>query len=222
MAGFFSSKEYGMSDRTAATAIGPEVSNGAALEVSFLQPYAVEVTVQGVADFLYHRWNNEAVAEKAKAAKGSKAKKTDNIQSYVWRVDETNPESELAIPGEYVRQAIIHAAKFRQDPRSPRKSAMDLFKAGVVSLTQAASVGKVNWDYEHACRVTVQRNSVTRVRPALKSGWRATFVFQVNLPEYISVELLQDVLTQAGRIIGVGDFRPSYGRFMVTEFKPTT
>ena len=31
------------------------------------------------------------------------------------------------------------AAKFRQDPRSQRKSAMDLYKAGVVPLTSAAA-----------------------------------------------------------------------------------
>ena len=47
----------------------------------------------------------------------------------------------LCIPTEYFRMALIGAAKFKQDPRSPRKSAMDLFKAGVANLTDLCSLG---------------------------------------------------------------------------------
>ncbi len=200
--------------KSAAKAIGPEVTNGGAAAILEGVPFTVQVTIQGTADILYHRWNVEAVAEKAASAKGSKAKKTDNIESYVYRDEEGN----LCLPGEYLRQAVIMAAKYRQDPRSPRKSAMDLYKAGVVSLTPLASHGVSAWDYEHACRVQIQRNGITRVRPALRTGWTASIQFMVNLPEYIRPQDLQDVLTQAGRLVGVGDFRPTYGRFFVKSF----
>lgn len=113
---------------TAATALA-EMTNGAETLISEGYPYRAEVTIEGVADLLFHRWNNEAVEEKAKAAKGSTAKKTDDVESYVYRT----PGGNIALPGEYLRQATIHAAKFRQDPRSPRKSAMDLFKAAIVT-----------------------------------------------------------------------------------------
>ena len=144
-----------------------------------------------------------------------KSPRKDDIESYVYR----NDDSELCIPGEYLRQAIIHAAKFRQDPRSPRKSAMDLFKAGVVSLTALASLGKVKWDYEDKRRVVIQRNGVNRTRPAMKAGWKAEFQLMVMLPEYISRSDLQDVIGNAGRLIGLGDFRPTYGRFHITRFE---
>lgn len=191
-----------------------EVTNGAANTVAIGQPFTVSVTVQGTADFLFHRWNAEAVDAKSKAAKNSAAKKTDDIESYVYR----NDEGDLCIPGEYLRQSIIHAAKFRQDPRSPRKSAMDLFKAGVVSLTALSSVGKKQWDYEDRRRVVIQRNGVNRVRPALRAGWNARFDLMVMLPEYISAADLNEVIQTAGRLIGVGDFRPTYGRFQVVKF----
>lgn len=199
-----------------ATAIGPNPTNGAMQTIALTEPYIVGITIAGVADLLFHRWNDEAVAEKAKSAKGSKAKKSDNIESYVYR----NDDGLLALPGEYVRQAIIHAAKFQQDPRSPRKSAMDLFKAGVVSLTPLASLGAKDWDYEDRRRVVIQRSAITRCRPAMKTGWSATFEFVVQTPEYITPELLHHVLTNAGRLVGVGDFRPTYGRFAVTRFEP--
>src|SRR4051812_26247429 len=197
------------------TEIGPEVTNGAAHTVGLAMPYRVEVGIRGEADILFHRWNVEEVAAKAGAAKGSKSKKTDNIESYVYR----NDAGELCLPGEYLRQAVITAAKFRQDPRSPRKSAVDLVKAAVVNLSPLASLGSKAWDYEHRCRVQVQRSGITRVRPALKAGWEAQFVFQVNLPEYVAPEMLHGLLNDAGRLIGIADFRPTYGRFLVSEFR---
>jgi hypothetical protein len=198
-----------------ATAVGPEVTNGAAATIENGEPYIVRVRINGVSDLLFHRWNCEAVEAKGKAAKGSKAKKTDDVESYVYR----NDDGELSIPGEYLRGAIVTAAKFRQDPRSPRKSAMDLFKAGVVSLTALAPIGAKEWDYEHRARVMVQRNGVTRCRPAMKAGWQAEFDLMVNLPEYISADMLHEIVVNAGRLIGIGDFRPTYGRFRVTNFE---
>lgn len=199
---------------TALTEIGPQVTNGAKAVIDSSVPYIANVQIVGVADLLFHRWNCEAVEAKGKAAKGSKAKKSDDIESYVYRDD----AGLLCLPGEYLRQAVIHAAKFRQDPRSPRKSAMDLFKAGVVTLTPLASLGTKDWDYEHRCRVMIQRNGVTRCRPAMKAGWAINVDMLVNLPEYIPPDALQDVIVNAGRLIGLADFRPTYGRFAVRSF----
>lgn len=197
------------------SAIGGEVpTNGAIETLEASMPYVATVAIQGTADMLFHRWNCEAVEAKGKAAKGSKAKKTDDVESYVYR----NDDGIICVPGEYLRGAIITAAKFRQDPRSPRKSAMDLYKAGIVSLTPLASLGKKDWDYLHQCRVTIQRNSVTRSRPAFKAGWEVEFQLMVNLPEYIRPTDLQDVLMNAGRLVGLADFRPTYGRFVVAQF----
>jgi hypothetical protein len=195
------------------TALAP-VNNDAADEVAATEPYTVKVTIRGNSALLFHRWSNEAVAEKAAAAKGSKAKKSDNLESYVYRC----PNGNLGLPGEYLRQAIIGAARFRQDPRSPRKSAMDLFKAGVVSTTELADLGAKDADYIDRRRVLIQRNAITRERPALREGWATTIELMVLLPEYIDRGTLHEVITNAGRLIGVGDFRPTYGRFQVTSF----
>ena len=111
------------------------------------------------------------------------------------------------------------AAKFRQDPRSPRKSALDLFKAGIVSLTPIATLGAETWDYLDQRRVTVQRAGITRTRPAMKEGWEATFLLQVLLPQYIAPALLNEVVQDAGRLVGLADFRPTYGRFQVVGFE---
>ena len=191
------------------------VSNDAKLDIEIQTPYMVEATIEGTAPLLFHRWSVEAIEEKSKAAKGSAAKKSDNIESYLYRTD----KGEVAVPAEYFRQAIISAAKFKQDPRSPRKSAMDLFKAGIATLGELCSFGAKEPDYMDRRRVVVQRSGITRVRPAMAIGWRCEVSFQILLPEYINPRLMNETLQYAGRIVGIGDFRPSFGRFQITGFK---
>lgn len=194
-----------------------EGSNDAAPMIELSIPYIAHVEITGVAAILFHRWSNEAVAEKAAAAKNSKAKKSDNIESYLYRTD----KGTIGIPGEYLRRAIVTAAKFRQDPRSPRKSAMDLYQASIISLTDIADTGAKEPDYIDRRRVTVQRSGVTRERPALRAGWKATFDLMCQSPEYISPQDLLDTIQHAGRLVGIADFRPSFGRFQVTHFSVT-
>ncbi len=195
------------------TALDP-VSNDAESVIEIGQPYLAQIQVVGTSPFLFHRWSVEGVDAKSKAAKGSKAKKEDDLESYVYR----DRKGELCIPGEYLRMAIIGAAKFRQDPRSPRKSAMDLFKAGVVAIEPLCSLGVKDWSYVDQRRVMIQRNGITRSRPAMETGWKVNFLIQCLLPEYIAPDTLNEVIQSAGRLIGVGDFRPTYGRFQVVKF----
>lgn len=205
-----------MKTATKTTEIGGESpTNGAESSIEMQMPYRVLVELEGTCPLMFHRWNNESVEAKAKAKKGSAEKKTDDIESFLWRDD----KGIVCIPGEYVRQSVIHAAKYEQDPRSPRKSMMDLMKAALVSLTELSPTGLKEPDYIDKRRVVIQRNAVTRSRPALKEGWKAKFILMVNLPEYVAPQKLNGLIQQAGRIIGLADFRPSFGRFNVTQFE---
>lgn len=207
---------------------GESPTNDAERIIEATAPYVADLTIEGTSDILFHRWSVEGVAEKAAAAKGSAAKKTDDVESYVWRCD----DGSIGIPGTYLVGSLIDprngAAKYRQDPRSPRKSALDLFRAGVVPITNVTPIltpdadgnytGCETWDYLDKRRVMVQRNAVTRMRPAFHTGWRARFEVSCLTPEYIPPTLLLDVMNMAGRLVGVGDFRPTFGRFAIVTW----
>jgi hypothetical protein len=192
-----------------------QASNGGEPVIQASVPYIVDMTLEGSSPMLFHRYNTDEVEAKAKAPKGSKAKKVDNLESYVYR----NADMEISIPGEYLRGSIINASKFQQDPRSPRKSAMDLFRAGIISLNDLSSLGITKWDYEDRRRAMVQRGAVTRTRPAIKAGWRADFQFMVQLSDYIDPVFLRRVIDDAGRLVGLGDMRPTFGRFVVVKWE---
>lgn len=191
---------------------GTQFKNNGVME--FSEPYQVEVAVQGVAPLLCHRYDIDVVAGKGAAPKGSKDKKTDNVESYVYRL----ANGECGIPGDMFKASLCASAKFNKDPRSPRKSAYDLFRAGVV-VPGIASLGKKTWDYLDVRPVVVNMARVPRSRPAFNQGWKLVFTIEVLLPEYITPALLNEVVTRAGRICGIGDYRPDFGRFMIERFE---
>jgi len=194
------------------------VSNDAESTIGMELPFTVHVKIQGTSPFLFHRWSNEQVAAQSAAKKNSKMKKTDNVESYVFR----NDANELCIPSEYVRMALINSAKYDQHPQKPRASAFELFKAALVCTPDLCPLngGEVyQWDALDMRRVVIQRASITRSRPMMKTGWEIETDITVLLPDLIDIDFLNKTLVRAGLMIGIGDFRPSFGRFMVTRFE---
>ena len=66
-------------------------------------------------------------------------------------------------------------------------------------------------------RVTIQRNSIIRVRPRF-NDWSCEF--ELELDEGIcDLSDVKQWLETAGNRSGLGDYRPMYGRFEVVEFE---
>lgn len=62
--------------------------------------------------------------------------------------------------------------------------------------------------------VRVQRNKVMRSRPILR-GWQSTHFFELDHVQ-LNLEKLEQAIEMAGRVIGIGDFRPRYGTYIAT------
>lgn len=193
-----------------------QVSNGAVRLIESLRPYVATVEIVGVAPLLFRAWNIESIEEKAVAAKGSKAKKSDDIEASLYR----DGDGYLCVPCMNFVAALRMAARYVQDPRSPRKSAHDLVEAGICAIESLARLEPWTKDYDflHRSRVTVQRSGITRTRPAMNTGWKVQFTILVSSPEYLSPTVVSGLINQAGRLEGICDFRPTYGRFTMTGF----
>ncbi|WP_025322281.1 hypothetical protein [Deferrisoma camini] len=64
--------------------------------------------------------------------------------------------------------------------------------------------------------VMVQRNRTLRTRPMFPE-WRATFELQI-FSDVIDVSVVHNALMEAGLYVGIGEYRPKYGRFEVIEW----
>jgi len=79
-------------------------------------------------------------------------------------------------------------------------------------------LGKKTFDYNHQEFVKIQRNQILRSRPAFKKGWEAELTLVV-MDDQMQKEILKEIIVYAGKFVGIGDWRPHFGRFEVTKFK---
>ena len=56
-----------------------------------------------------------------------------------------------------------------------------------------------------------------RLRPIMNE-WELDFELEVINKE-IDLKKLNEILVYSGQYIGIGDYRPKYGRFIVTKYK---
>lgn len=174
------------------TAIGPQENLS---EIDVCSPFSICAHIRGTSDLLFHRYSVEESLEGERRRKGSK--NFPEPDTFLYRDD----KDRICIPSEHFRMAVIHAAKFRKDPRSPRKSMMDLCKARVVcEEPHLIPLGKNKPDYYHKCRAGIKGNAITRIRPAFLKGWECKTTFTILLSEYISEELFHEILVDAGRL----------------------
>lgn len=63
----------------------------------------------------------------------------------------------------------------------------------------------------------VQRARIVRARPRF-DDWELSFQI-INTDERIRKETLKQILSDAGRYFGIGDYHPRFGRFEVIKFE---
>ena len=123
-----------------------------------------------------------------------------------------------------VKRCLVEAGRYFDDPRSSgrRRQATDLFRATLLvepdfPLLLVGGRPVVAPEFLDRRRAVVQRQTIARVRPGLTPGWRLAFRVISLDARYVSPPLLREVLDCAARFIGLGDFRPDFGRFQVVR-----
>lgn len=64
--------------------------------------------------------------------------------------------------------------------------------------------------------VAVNKARVIRVRPMIPTDWSITFEVEFD-EEIVNPKNLMKAMTDAGSLVGLGDWRPKFGRFLVEE-----
>lgn len=62
--------------------------------------------------------------------------------------------------------------------------------------------------------VKVQLSRIIRIRPMLPSGWSLAFTVEFD-ESIVNRQAVITALTEAGSLVGLGDWRPKFGRFSV-------
>jgi len=185
----------------------------------------ISIRLEGVRPILMHnvRLANplDPYTRRLKEA-ASKKDKTDEDLAVISWIEARGSAYEtadglLAIPAENVFSAIWEGAK-------GAKKGMQ-FKRAILPLTDLEPIyidGETYNvdDYLDAGNidvrpVKVQRNRVMRSRPIIRAPWTVTHRFEMMTDEF-NFDQLQAAMNRAGRLVGIGDYRPRYGTFIAT------
>ncbi len=188
--------------------------------------YLVDVTIKGDAPLLQHRF---PVPDLASMSKGGTKQTGSKDYTEEWREHlYVTKKGQIYQPATHLEGALVKAAVNFKITGKRGKTYKDLFRAAVFVTPEEILHGiknpkKLDTDadkrlYLDMRPVVVQRARIVRIRPAFCTGWELDFQIQC-IDDEISPVLLQDVLVLGGKSVGIGDFRPKFGRFSVVRFE---
>lgn len=100
-----------------------------------------------------------------------------------------------------------------------RKTYKDFAKACLIILEREIPFNNgSDWKVDET-PVVVNKSRVLRWRPRWDE-WEFTFTIRNLQPDMMDDETLKQIIEHAGLFVGIGDFRPKFGRFEVIEFEP--
>lgn len=173
------------------------------------------VTIKGVRPLLMHRMPMEALTDQPKRPGQQKPTPQEDAEAGAYRMD--GPGSELYLPAEGVYQALVKAGTSHKMAGARGKTFKDTMK-GFVDV-QPAYIPLGVSEYEIDSRpVRIQSARIVRHRPILQE-WEASFRLEVLDEKMVPAESLQMILATAGQTIGLLDYRPRFGRFIITKFE---
>lgn len=179
------------------------------------------ITITGTAELLMHnaRLSNplDPIAKAMKAVT-SKRTKTDDDHEELARLEHlgslyTDPDVGPYIPGQNFERCLVDAAKVT-------KSGVKVTRGVFISTNvnplayQGPRTPDELWadeNFRSILSVKVQQNRVMRCRPTFRE-WRSEAEGTLDT-RVLSLEELQSIADTAGAMIGIGDYRPRYGRF---------
>lgn len=182
-----------------------------------------DIKIEAISPMLHHGAQNVGMEEPKTRKKGGQALQGDPEE---WKQTiYFDSKYGVYLPASCIEASLCNAAK--QFKVTGRQTASNYFKSGVfandefldfrVNGKKITSLDEIEVDKRTA------KNPATRMRNtryrAIFRNWSSNFRLTVASDDFISKEILKDVITYAGMFIGVGDYRPRFGRFKLIEIK---
>lgn len=171
----------------------------------------IEVEITGIAPLLQNRFPVEDFGQNQSKVKKKVYDPKEEAEKKLYK----NPNGEIYQPSEHIYQTIRRAAidfKFEK-----KKSYKDVITSGIVVTPDEIPLIFDKYDVDTR-PVVIQRARVLCWRPKFNQ-WKLKFNIIILDDENISVPVLKEILEKAGGTKGIGDYRPRFGRFMVTSFQ---
>ena len=167
------------------------------------------VMIKGVAPLLFNRFPEEDNPGDKSKGKSAVLSKDEQVKKSIYR----DEKGQVYSPADHLIGAMTKAAtSFKLEGK---KTFKDVAKAGV--FINPLKVAHLNQQYIADWRpVVINRGRVMKGR-ARMDDWSLKFEL-VCIDDRATAKDIQEILEYAGTYVGIGDYRPRYGRFEVIEF----
>lgn len=179
----------------------------------------INVTIKGLAPILQARHpfpdEKEGILKRSVTAK-KKVKDLTDEEAFEMHAYKTK-KGKYCLPSEMIEAAMVKAAvNFRLEGKKTYK---DLMKSGIIitPIELVFKKQKAEMDARWGKNPNT-RGAVWVVRPRI-DDWEVDFTIDLLQDERVSTDILKEILSYAGLYVGVGAWRPKYGRFEVTKWK---
>lgn len=193
--------------------------------------YQISVRIKGTTPLLQHSFTKATLSTLMEGAN----KKTGAVDySLEWMKTMYTKDGMLVQPSSHIEGALVKAATSFKIKGKSNKTWRDAFRAYCYATpdmiphiweghyVEAPDASLLETPTENLSvsimRVVVQRSAVARSRLQIAAGWELDFCLEIQ-DDQLRPDVVSEVLAESGRAVGIGDFRPKYGRFSVINFQ---
>lgn len=179
--------------------------------------YQIVGAIEGLAPILFNRMVDDLEAESTKG-RVSKEDRMKEVQAKLY-VDNKG----VYYTGWALKQCLLEGCKL-SGLKVGRRSLYSFLAATVFFPHQMYFRDKTEADFihEHWGRRPPRTGGAMIIRrPALDTGWKLDFTLNV-MDDRRTPEEIRRSLDEGGLLVGIGSWRPEYGRFIVTEWEVIT
>jgi len=166
---------------------------------------SIKVKIKGVSPLLMNKYNMDGDKSKKKV---DIYNKEDDVIDAVYYDEKIG----YYAPSTWIESSIREAAK------SFKAKGKRTLKETVVATTfceeEKIPLNK-KYDEIDSRFARIQRNGIIKHRPRWNT-WELEFTLTFD-PDRMSKETLLEIVSEAGKVKGIGDYRPKFGRFKVVE-----
>jgi len=172
--------------------------------------YQINGTLKGIGTLLFNR-----PTEKARPGKLRDEELREEATRRVYRKQETQA---LIWPAWNLKRCFMDGARLGE-VKHGKKSIVQYLQALMI-VEGDPEFGVSDYDGLHICKGRVPPRTgamVTLYRPKLNPGWTLTFRLMIA-DTTLQPTTIEQIITFAGLLAGMGAWRPEYGRFVLEQF----
>lgn len=184
----------------------------------------INVTIEGTSPLLMNRFTEEAEMAVSKTAKkvtkATKGTPREQAEPKAYK----DQDGMLYVPGTNIFACIIEGGKFIKIGKAKAtNSKSSLIPAAMILEDQICSLHTKDFEVDsRSVVIPATGGRIMAHRPRLDE-WRLSFSIDLFDPDILSPDDVRQIIDDAGKKVGLGDFRPArkgpFGRFCVVSWK---